>query len=271
MLYDLSPRSAGPYVVVNCAAISHDLFESEMFGRERDAFTGAARRRKGLIELAHGGNLFLDEITELSVANQAHLLRAVETGSFRPVGAENELKVDVRIISATNRPIPDTEQRYFRSDLYHRLSGIVIKIKPLQEHKEDIPELADYFLKQVAPHAAFHPSAFTKEAMDKLRTYHWPGNIRELRNVVERVCYLAQSAVITESDISLDDKSAEPRLSAFENASLEDLEREYLLEKLRQHNNNVNEVARALGVSQSTMYNKLGRHRIKPRRADDNR
>jgi DNA-binding NtrC family response regulator len=264
MLHDLSARCSGPYVVANCAAIARELFESEVFGHERGAFTGASRRRKGLFELAQGGTLFLDEISELSTPIQAQLLRAVETGAFRPVGAEKELKVDVRIVCATNRQLPDSDQRYFRSDLYYRLAGIVIRIKPLREHKEDMVELAQHFLKLAEPHAPAHPREFTMEALDKLMAYDWPGNIRELRNVVDRACYMASAPYITGQDIHIEGAVPLPPASVGI-TSFEDLERHHLLDMLRRHGNSVAQAASALGVARSTLYYRLAHHNIKPR------
>jgi DNA-binding NtrC family response regulator len=264
MLHDLSARHMGPYVVVNSASLSPEMFESEMFGHERGAFTGATHRRKGLFELAHGGTLFLDEITELSLPNQAHLLRVVETGIFRPVGSEKELRVDVRIVCATNRPLPDKSQTYFRTDLYHRLSGIIIRIKPLRERKGEIPSLATKFLGFSAPHTQMHPKGFTKEAIDKLMAYDWPGNIRELRNVVERACFMTQAEYLSSGDLCIEDNGTSMAVGQ-EIVSLMELERQHLLEMLRTHNNSVAKVAAALGLSRSAMYYKLARHEIKPR------
>ncbi len=263
-LHDLSARNSGPYVAVNCAAISPELFESEMFGHERGAFTGASRRKKGLFELAHCGSLFLDEISELSITNQARVLRAVELGVLRPVGAEKELKVDVRIICATNRELLNNDQANFRADLYHRLAGIVVRLKPLREHKEDITRLANHFLIQSAPHSPSHPKEFTQEAIEKLMAYDWPGNIRELRNVVERACYMSRASVIVADDIRID--SGAPRaVSSGEIVSLDELERRHLLEMLRRYKNNALDVAHALGISRSALYYKFSRYGIKPR------
>ncbi|MCC6795041.1 MAG: sigma 54-interacting transcriptional regulator [Candidatus Hydrogenedentes bacterium] len=264
MLHDHSARCSGPYIVVNCAAIAPELFESDIFGHERGAFTGAIRRRKGLFELAQGGTLFLDEITELSLANQAHLLRAVETGTFRPVGAERELKVDVRVVCATNRPLPDPEQRYFRNDLFHRLAGIVLRIKPLRERRDDIRVLAAHFLRTAALHSANHPTGFTEAALEKLAAYAWPGNVRELRNVVERACDLSRGRYVNAENILVEDATPIEPIHR-ENATLEDLERQHLVAMLQRHNNRVLDVARALGISRSTLYYRLSRHGIKAR------
>ena len=268
MLHDLSARCTGPYVVVNSASLSPELFESEMFGHERGAFTGAARRRKGLFELAHGGTLFLDEVTELSLSNQARLLRVVETGTFRPVGSETELKVDVRIVCATNRPLPDKSQAYIRADLYHRLAGIVVRIKPLRERRDEIVSLASHFLSLAAPHAPTNAKGFTQEAIDKLTAYEWPGNVRELHNVVERACFMAQAEYLSSGDLCIEDTG--PVISERERiVSLEDLEQQHLLRMLRLHGNSVVKVAQALGLSRSAVYYKLARHGIKLRTLTD--
>ncbi len=263
MLHDFSTRGSGPYVAVNCAAIPAELFESEMFGHEHGAFTGASRRRKGLFELAHGGTLFLDEIGDLSMVNQARLLRAVDTGVFRPVGSEKELAVDVRIVCATNRILPDKNQMFFRSDLYHRLAGVVVHIKPLRERKEDIRGLADHFLRLASSHMPTHPREFTQEAYDKLMAYDWPGNIRELRNVVERLCFTTQAERITSIDIRID--SITPFTVPMNADSFDNLERQYILNVMQRHDNNVMQAAQFLGISRSALYYKLARHSIKPR------
>lgn len=262
MIHELSARAAGPYVVVNCAAIPDDLFESEVFGHERGAFTGASQPRKGLFEQAHGGTLFLDEVGELSAANQARLLRAAETNTFRRVGAENELGVDVRIVSATNRPIPDSGiSQGFRPDLFYRLAGAVLWIPPLRERPEDIPELARHFLAHYAPHAPARPITFSDDAMAALAAHAWPGNVRELRNVVEHACYTATSRVVSCEDLlALQAKysSSDPHRSV----QLEDMERNHLIEVLRAHDGNVAKSAEALGIAASTLYYKLKRHKI---------
>ncbi|MBI2434818.1 MAG: sigma 54-interacting transcriptional regulator [Candidatus Hydrogenedentes bacterium] len=261
MLHDFSARAAGPYVVINCAAIPAELFESEVFGHERGAFTGAERRRSGLFEQAHGGTLFLDEVGDLSLANQARLLRAVETGTFRPVGAERDLKVDVRLVSATNQDLTAKHPGGFRMDLYHRLAGMVICIQPLRERREDIPELAQYFLDLCAPHALTHPKRLAPEAIEKLSAYSWPGNVRELRNVVERACYTVRGEHISASDIQVETKPIITGAPA--GLSLQDLERHHLIESLRRHHGNALAAAAELKVSRSTLYYKLARHHVK--------
>ncbi|MBX7258509.1 MAG: sigma 54-interacting transcriptional regulator [Candidatus Hydrogenedentes bacterium] len=263
MLHDLSPRCQGPYVAVNCAAIPEELFESEVFGHVRGAFTGASRTRKGLFELAHGGTLFLDEVGDLSATNQARLLRAVDTGVFRPVGSEKDIQVDVRILSATNRRLPDRDQTFFRADLYHRLAAIVVQIRPLREHKEDIRSLADHFLRLASAHVPTHPKGFTQEAYATLESYDWPGNVRELRNVVERSCFTTKADHISSRDIRIEAGNSltnEVRADSFD-----ELEHQYILSVLRRNDNNVVEAARFMGISRSTLYYKLAKYGIKPR------
>ena len=267
-LHDLSPRAMGPYITVNCAAIPADLFESEMFGHERGSFTGAERTRKGMFELAHGGTLFLDEVGDLSPPNQARLLRAVETGAFRRVGAEAELRVDVRIVSATNRPLPDGSSQYFRTDLYHRLAGIEIALPPLRERMHDLPELAQHYLQEFSRHAPSRPRAFTREAIDLMMAYHWPGNVRELRNVVERASYNATRDAIAAADLCLNVGRPLAVTGAAPDSStaLEAAERRHIISVLEQSGWRVAEAAKTLGLSRSTMYYKLTRHRIDVKR-----
>jgi two-component system nitrogen regulation response regulator NtrX len=277
MLHDLSARSQGPYVPVNCAAIPAELFESEVFGYERGAFSGATRARKGLFESAHGGTLFLDEVGDLSLPNQARLLRAVELGAFRRLGAEEELHVDVRVISATNRPLPDGSGAYFRTDLYHRLASIEVVVPPLRARAADIPELAQHFLNEFGRHAPARPRSMSREAIEVLTRHPWPGNIRELRNVIERACYVASSDVITATDLILTPvrdaaslaSASSPALiprSDPEAAPLDAAERRHIVSTLEQCHWNVAETAATLGVSKSTMYYKLSRHRIDVKR-----
>jgi transcriptional regulator with GAF, ATPase, and Fis domain len=260
MIHDVSPRAEYPYVVVNCAAIPDDLFESEVFGHERGSFTGASQPRKGLFEQAHGGTLFLDEVGELSTSNQARLLRAAETGAFRRLGAEKELSVDVRIVSATNRPMLESGHE-FRSDLYYRLGGVVIRIPSLRERPEDIPELAHHFLNHFSLHSSARPIGFTNSAIDALTKYHWPGNVRELRNAVERACYAATDRFVTRENILPLGTQLSSR-TATGSPRLDDIERSHLLEVLKANDANVSKSAEALGIAASTLYYKLRRHNI---------
>lgn len=264
MLHELSPRSAGPYVVVNCAAIPDELFESEVFGHEPGAFTGATGKRIGLFEQAHGGTLFLDEVSELSPMNQAKLLRVAETNVLRRLGSQTDIAIDVRIVSATNRPLPDSSEKHLRIDLFYRLSAFSIWIPPLRERTGDIPVIAEHFRAQFAPHSTHRPSRFSNEASLKMINYHWRGNVREMKNVVERACYAAESQEIQASDI-LVPKDISRSKGSESRSPLKELEREHLLQVLADHDNNVADAAKALGIASSTMYYKLKRHGIKLR------
>ncbi|MBI2423382.1 MAG: sigma 54-interacting transcriptional regulator [Candidatus Hydrogenedentes bacterium] len=261
MVHDLSARASGPYVVVNCAALPAEIFESEMFGHEKGAFTGAFASRKGLLEQAHGGTLFLDEVGDLSRSNQARMLRAVETGNFRRLGAATEIHVDVRIISATNQPLAG--QADFRNDLYHRIAGIVVELPPLRERRGDIPELAYHFLRSCASNARLRPVSFSASAMGRLVQYDWPGNIRELRNVVERATLTCTTQVIDAVDV--------PELSPVQKKSVKtmneivDVERQHLEHALTTNGGNVRKAALALGIPKSTLYYKLAKLGIKTR------
>ncbi|GBC78972.1 Transcriptional regulatory protein ZraR [bacterium HR09] len=196
-IHQLSPRAQGPFVVVNTSSVPHDLLETTLFGHVRGAFTGAVATKKGLFELADGGTIFLDEIGTVPLPTQAKLLRVIQEREFIPVGGEHVVRVDVRIIAATNADLPHmVAEGSFREDLYYRLNVITIKLPPLRERKEDIPALASFFLKRFGeengkPHLTLSP-----QALDVLMAYHWPGNVRQLENVIERAVVLSQGPVI---------------------------------------------------------------------------
>lgn len=263
MIHEMSGRASGPYVTVNCAAIPSDLFESEMFGHMRGAFTGAANQRKGLFEQAHGGTLFLDEIGELTQSNQARLLRAVETGTFRRVGGERDIQVDVRIVCATNRPLPGDPRSPMRLDLYHRLSGCVLHIPPLRLRKEDIPELAQRFLLAITTQTPAHPRAFSPDALKQLMSYDWPGNVRELRNVVERACYAATDSVV--NTVPTQCGMPAPVAAGGGFLSLEEVERRHLVAVLEACQGNVALAAQSMNMAKSTFYYRLSKHDIRPK------
>jgi transcriptional regulator with GAF, ATPase, and Fis domain len=196
-LHTYSPRRRHPFVAVNCAALSEELLETELFGHERGAFTSAVRSHRGRFERAHTGTLFLDEIGELPLRLQAKLLRVLEEGMIERVGGEREVSVDVRLISATNVPLEQAVQaRTFRLDLYHRLEVLRVHMPPLRERVKDIPLLTAHFLEQLNAKYQRQIQGLTPEAMALLQTYHWPGNIRELRNVLERVAVETMADVI---------------------------------------------------------------------------
>jgi two-component system response regulator HydG len=252
-----SPRSAMPFLALNCAALPDELLESELFGHERGAFTGAAARRHGLLELAHEGTLFLDEVGEMSVAMQAKLLRALDQGEIRRLGGDRTLHVDVRIIAATNRDLTQAAATgRFRHDLYYRLGVVVIDVPPLRDRVEDIPQLVEHFAAQVALPGR-QPLQVTSEAMALLTRYAWPGNVRELRNIVERLSVLAPDGVVSAADVALYLPAAPPDGADTALVPLEEIERRYILEVLRRCGDNRTRAAKVLGVDPKTLYNKL--------------
>jgi two-component system, NtrC family, nitrogen regulation response regulator NtrX len=198
-LHELSQRANGPFIEVNCAAIPSELIESNLFGHEKGSFTSAIRQRKGDFELASGGTIFLDEIADMSLPAQAKVLRTLQENKITRVGGEKEIPVDVRVIAATNKNLKEEiEKRNFREDLYHRLSVIIIDVPPLNKRSEDIPLLVDYFIDEFCTAQGKAKMSITKEALDELKTIRWTGNIRELRNVVERLVILCDNKIMVE-------------------------------------------------------------------------
>jgi len=198
-LHELSNRAKGPFIEVNCAAIPSELIESELFGHEKGSFTSAIKQKKGNFELAHGGTIFLDEIGDMSLSAQAKVLRTLQENKITRVGGEKEIAVDVRVVAATNKNIQkEIEKGNFREDLYHRLSVILIHVPSLNERKEDIPLLAEHFLNEVLQEQSMPPKTFTEDAFRALKSIHWTGNIRELRNVVERLAILCDKEIAGE-------------------------------------------------------------------------
>ena len=244
-----SKRAAKPFVAINCAALPETLAESELFGHERGAFTGADRQRAGRFEEANGGTLFLDEVGDLSAAVQAKLLRALEERMVRRVGGARDIPVDIRLIAATNR---DLTEPAFRSDLYFRLAVVRLEIPPLRERIDDIPILARQLLASLARKHGVAVPPLTPEATNALREHRWPGNVRELRNVLERALVLRGAEPIRATDVAVE-TSPSPI------ASRDELEKERVLEALRQAHGNREEAARFLGVSVRTLYYRLSR------------
>ncbi|NOX21359.1 MAG: sigma-54-dependent Fis family transcriptional regulator, partial [Nitrospirae bacterium] len=204
LIHELSPRNTQPFVEVNCAAIPQELIESELFGHEKGSFTGAYERKKGKFELADRGTLFLDEIGDMSLLTQAKVLRVLETQEFQRVGGSKNIKVDVRIIAATNKNLPEEVKKgNFREDLYFRLNVIPIHIPPLRERKEDIPLLVEHFLKTISAEYGRPKKEIKEEALQILMEHDWPGNVRELKNAVERLIIMTPSEVITARDLSI--------------------------------------------------------------------
>lgn len=254
-LHRNSDRSHKPFVPLNCAAIPANMLESELFGHERGSFTGAHASRRGLLSLADGGVMFLDEVGDLSLENQARILRVLEQGTYRPVGASTEERVDIRFIAATNRPVDDEE---FRSDLYHRLAGFTILAPPLRNRVGDIPELAQHFMDVLALKDERLIHVLSEEAAEALKGYHWPGNVRQLRNVVERVAHRCGTALISAEDIWRCSQ-LQPSKTVQEGplSTLAEMEREHIMKVLRKCSGNRAKSARVLGISRSTLYVKL--------------
>ncbi len=259
-----STRRDKPFVTVNCAALSESLLESELFGHEKGAFTGADRRREGRFRQADGGTLFLDEIGELPLPLQAKLLRALQQGEVQRVGSDTPLTVDVRVIAATNRNLKaEVEAGRFREDLFYRLNVIALEVPPLRARRDDIPVLAAVFLERFARANRKTIKGFTPQAMDRLVKYAWPGNVRELENAVERAVILCMGEYIGERDLPLTvrgtDDTARPA-AELAGLTLEEVERRAIRATLREVDDNKSEAARRLGITRSTLHNKLKRY-----------
>ncbi|MFA6242632.1 MAG: sigma 54-interacting transcriptional regulator [Candidatus Hydrogenedentales bacterium] len=258
LLHAASKRSSGPWVAVNCAALPRELFESEVFGYEKGAFTGAQVRHEGLMVQANGGTIFLDEVGDLSLENQARILRCAEDGSFRLLGAKGEVRVDVRIIAATNRSLRDAvAEGRFRQDLYHRLAGFEIAIPPLREHASDIPVLAQYFFEQNRHLAMVSLKGFTPEALQALKEHAWPGNVRELRLCVQRAVTVARGTSVGVEDLWLHTSPLAEGTSSVPLVSLAEAEKRHLSEVIQACEGDIVRAAKILGVGRSTLYRKL--------------
>jgi two-component system response regulator PilR (NtrC family) len=267
-LHNLSERKDNALVAINCASLPEGLLESELFGYMKGAFTGAVRNKEGLFESAHKGTLFLDEIAEMPIQLQSKLLRAIESGSFRRLGGTGDIKVDVRIISATNRDLPEAiAAGSFREDLFYRLNAIPVHLPPLRERREDIPGLIEHFLKKRSA-----GKQFSQEALDLLMSYSWKGNVRELENVIERILLFTEAVTITENEIP-------PEISGTGGSSamlpeigpggielesfLENLEKSYLLQSLALTGGKKMEAAKRLGLTFRSFRHRLNKYGIK--------
>lgn len=267
-----SPRKDGSFVKVNCAAITETLLESELFGHEKGAFTGAHRLKEGRFRQADGGSLFLDEVSEMSLGMQVKLLRALQEREITRVGGEEVIKVDVRVIAATNKDlIQEIESERFREDLYYRLNVVTLIVPLLRERKEDIPLLAKHFLSTFAEKNRKQIKGFTPQAMDQLLKYDWPGNVRELMNAVERAVVLSRSEYLDEQDLFLVIKDAlsaeeEPpsRYAVPADLPLEDVEKATILKTLESTGGNKSEAARRLGITRKTLHKKLKKYGMMP-------
>jgi two-component system nitrogen regulation response regulator NtrX len=276
-LHMQSHRRLGPFVEVNCAAIPEELIESELFGHVKGAFTGAVSDRRGKFEVADGGTLFLDEIADMSVKTQAKVLRVLQEQTLELVGGSTRVRVDVRVVAATNKDL-QTEIRSgrFRDDLYFRLNVVPIFVPPLRERSDDIPLLADHFMAEFASEYGRRLKTFDTAATDVLQSYAWPGNVRELRNVIERLMIMVPGDTITASDLSfLDAPHERPlRTAPAERMTLHDardqFERDLILRTLAEHQGNMSRTADALGVERSNLYRKMKAFGIAPSRRPEN-
>jgi DNA-binding NtrC family response regulator len=264
-LHNLSPRREQPFVVVHCGAIPDELIESELFGHEKGAFTGADRRRTGLFEAAQGGTLFLDEIGELPLGLQPVLLRALQFGELRPVGSERTEKVDVRVVAATNRDLPSrVRDGQFREDLYYRVATLVIDVPPLRARRSDVTELARAFLARSAARQG-RTLGFEPAALVRLADHDWPGNVRELENACERLAVLAEGPLVVAEDIERHVLPRQPPKGGLPTLDLDALEALAIREALKRHAGNKLAAALSLGIALKTLYNKL--ERLQPKNA----
>jgi DNA-binding NtrC family response regulator len=266
-LHELSPRRAGPFIKVNCAAIPAGLLESELFGHERGAFTGAVTGRKGLFELANGGSILLDEIGEMPLALQVKLLRVLQEREIRPVGSTTAIRADFRLICATNVDVSAAvADGRLRQDLYFRLNTIALHVPPLRERKDDVPLLAAEFLRRYATTYNRNLEGFTDQALAAMVGYHWPGNVRELEHVVERAAILAPGAWVDAGDLAPSLRRAPVRtageVSVPAGCSLEEVERLAILQTLELTDWNKRQAAKILGIHRPTLYNKLRKYRL---------
>jgi len=266
-IHDRSQRREMPFITLNCAAVPAELIESELFGHEKGAFTGAAGRHIGKFEQAEGGTLFLDEIGDMPVAMQAKLLRVLEESEIERVGGDRPVKVNVRVVVATHRSLEElVAQNTFRRDLFHRVYVFPLFLPPLRERPEDFAELLAHFARQVASQNGWKEKEFAENAIAMLQRYSWPGNLRELRNIVERLVLLAESEKVSAEDVQLvlpatntrphDTASSSLEASGTLAARTESFEKEVLLAEIRRHNFHMTNVARALGLERSHLYKK---------------
>jgi len=258
-----SPRADLPFIAINCAAVPREVFENELFGHESGAFTGATTKKAGYLEMASRGTLFLDELAEMDTETQAKLLRVIETKSFRRLGGKEEISVDVRMLAATNKNIQHALQSgELRRDLYYRFSVIEIRLPPLRERREDLPILISHFLHTFSEKHKRSMKVFSEKAMKAMIDYEWPGNIRELRNVVERAVLLCTGDEISLDYLPVDLSQVKPSehfVTIPLGTSLSSAEKEIILKTLSSVDNNKSKAAHILGLSRKALYNKLSR------------
>ncbi len=256
-----SQRSYGPFVAVNCGALSESLLESELFGHEKGAFTGAMKTRRGRLEMADNGTLFLDEIGEISTKMQIVLLRVLEEKQFLRLGGSCPVSSDFRLITATHRDIPPLiKEKQFREDFYYRINVIKIHIPPLRERQDDIPALADHFLKRYVEDTGKHLEGFTQKAIEHLISYPWPGNVRELRNVIERAVVIARGYIIGTEELKFLDPEKLPCETP--SGTLEQIEMNHIKSTLASCDGNISHTAKKLGINRSTLSRKMKQYQL---------
>jgi len=260
MIHYHSARREGPFLEVNCAAIPEELIESELFGHEKGAFTGASARRKGRFELADGGTLFLDEIGDMSPRIQAKVLRALEERRFTRVGGTRDIRVDVRLVAATNKDLStEIRQGKFREDLFFRINVIPLHVPPLRERPEDVPLLVEHFLQRYCSESGRPLKEISPEAMEALQRYHWPGNVRELKNLMERLAIMVAHSKVELRDLPPEIQAPEVVSGRSLRAAREEFERRYILRCLEECGYNISQTAEVLGIERAHLYRKMRR------------
>lgn len=263
-IHQNSKRKYFPIITVNCGALSESLLESELFGHEKGAFTGAHFRRKGKFEIANGGTIFLDEIGSITQKTQVDLLRVIETKKFNRVGGNELVESDFRLLTATNEPLEKLiDEGKFRKDLYYRLNVITITLPPLRERKNDIQLLANYFLKKYSELMNKDVNGFSSAALNFLLNYDFPGNVRELENTIERAIVIGKGPRVELEDLSLDTNGINLNFESESSGSLEDVEKEYIIKVLNENKWNISKCADILGVERVTLYNKINKYGLR--------
>jgi two-component system, NtrC family, nitrogen regulation response regulator NtrX len=278
-IHEMSRRRSAPFVEVNCAAIPEELIESELFGHVRGAFTGAVADRRGKFETAHGGTIFLDEIGDMSLKTQAKVLRVLQEQVMEPVGGSTRIRVDARVLAATNKDLPsEIRGGRFREDLYFRLNVVPIFVPPLRDRVEDVPLLADHFMAMLAREYGRRPKTFEPDAVRALQRYGWPGNVRELRNVVERLMIMVPGERVSSRDLLFLEQGGpavgsatsmapvKPALMAPLHDARDEFEKQYILRALAAQQGNMSRTAEVLGVERSNLYRKMRAFGIMPTR-----
>jgi DNA-binding NtrC family response regulator len=263
-IHNSGDRASKPFVAVSCAALTETLLESELFGHEKGSFTGATQRKQGKFELADGGTIFLDEIGDISAKLQVDLLRVLQERAFYRVGGSEEVRVDVRVIAATNVNLQQAvAEGRFRDDLFYRLNVIEIRVPPLRDRREDIPLLANHFIERVAREMGKEVTGITEAALKILMDYHWPGNVRELENAIERAIVTCRGGKLTEEDLSfLADSAAARPWQIPSGVTLQEMEKQLIAVTIQRTGGNIKESASILGIDRSTLYEKIKRYEI---------